>query len=173
LRQGQADIQLLNVTLSVPAVDYKTIHVTIVEGLVNASWFGVDQQELPDEILTMRGEKHPPLLNSLSVLQRGNNFTISKIFSPAELSDDVLSALYQRDTVQWVHKTHWKAYPQLAPLTQHTYTSPLLADNVYYVNSFEPVVSTMETESWSGWNVARLVAESWMLSPPVHPLFND
>lgn len=37
---------------------------------------------------------------------------------------------------------------------------PKLGDNLYYVNSFESVVSTMETEMISARNVSLLIAKS-------------
>lgn len=52
-------------------------------------------------------------------------------------------------------RTPIKAYPKLKPQK----TVPIiLSKNLFYVNSFESLISTMETEAISGKNVAKLVA---------------
>jgi len=57
--------------------------------------------------------------------------------------------------VGWVFRKEWDAYPQLPPTT--TFPPIRLDEGLYYVNAFEPFISTMETETIASRNVVDLL----------------
>ncbi|OAQ28197.1 hypothetical protein K457DRAFT_76707, partial [Linnemannia elongata AG-77] len=146
-----------------PKVDYRTIHATFVRGNVNPSYFYAptspvrsstpSAKDFPTHILSTNSRAE---FISLSIQARlSNGETITKIFSPEALSKDLLDRLYSNRT--WVKHKEWKAYPKLRPI-------PLAEEEevvpgVFYVNSFEPLISTMETETIAGKNIARLLRD--------------
>lgn len=94
-----------------------------------------------------------------------------KIFSPAEMThchikeflgvkeekvDDVDDAV-----VTWSHKKVWYSYPYLYPRV--TFEEIILdkEQTLFYTSGIESFISTMETSSLMGMNVAQLVVDSW------------
>ncbi|KAG0234654.1 hypothetical protein BGX31_004477 [Mortierella sp. GBA43] len=172
-----------------PKVNYRTIFATFVRGNVNPHYFNATSAEkFPAHILTTNGDAE---FTSLSIQTKlSNGETVTKIFSPHRLDDELLDRLYLKRT--WVKVKEWKAYPKLAPIQFNAESNPfeslyhndqdqVVLDNldkeqeqekleaawgeieivpgVYYVNAFEPLISTMETETIAGKNVARLVRD--------------
>ncbi|KAF9210865.1 hypothetical protein BGZ59_008830 [Podila verticillata] len=173
-----------------PKVNYRTIHATFVRGHVNPNYFHAASDKFPTHILTTNSDAE---FTSLSIqVKLSNGETVTKIFSPKVVEEDLLDRLYSNRT--WVKRKEWKAYPELAPIPE---LNPLLEDKlltaseihqyvlkqhlrkeeeaqkaaevawgqvevvpgVYYVNAFEPLISTMETETIAGKNVARLLRD--------------
>ncbi|KAJ1956154.1 hypothetical protein IWQ62_005368 [Dispira parvispora] len=83
--------------------------------------------------------------------------TITKIFSPQEMSDDSLGKLYSARF--WTYRHTWKAYPKLVPRELADFPPVVLDKGVFYPNSFEPFISTMETSMVSSANAAQLVVK--------------
>ncbi|KAG0056956.1 hypothetical protein BGZ83_002563 [Gryganskiella cystojenkinii] len=171
-----------------PKVSYRTIHATFVRGHVNPAYFNAASTEkFPSHILTTNADAE---FTSLSIqLKLSTGETVTKIFSPEPIQEELLDRLYTNRT--WVKHKAWKAYPELKPLdlvssTKSDYATQKDAfDNlgqnqqlvleqqqriaawgkievvpgVFYLNSFEPLISTMETETIAGKNVARLVRD--------------
>ncbi|KAF9149060.1 hypothetical protein BG015_009161 [Linnemannia schmuckeri] len=190
-----------------PKVDYRTIHATFVRGNVNPSYFYTptspvrsstpSAKDFPSHILSTNARAE---FTSLSIQARlSNGETITKIFSPKELSKDLLDRLYSNRT--WVKHKEWKAYPKLRPIplqkeengaepevvvegedgsgqtvfekkhaqkkqgldaqkkTLDAWGQVEVVPGVFYVNSFEPLISTMETETIAGKNIARLLRD--------------
>ncbi|RPB25540.1 putative prenylcysteine lyase [Terfezia boudieri ATCC MYA-4762] len=94
-----------------------------------------------------------------------------KIFSPAEMThshikeflgvkkgnvEDVDDAV-----VTWSHKKVWHSYPYLYPRV--TFEEIILdkEQTLFYTSGIESFISTMETSSLMGINVAQLVVDSW------------
>jgi len=77
-----------------------------------------------------------------------------KIFSKERVSDEWLDKIFM-GKVGWVHRKEWDAYPQLPPTT--TFPPVTLDEGLYYVNAFEPFISTMETETIASRNVVDLL----------------
>ena len=96
-----------------------------------------------------------PEFNSLSYhgLIREGEWAV-KIFSKQRMSDEWLNKVFS-GKVGWVHRKEWDAYPKLPPTT--SFPPVKLDDGFYYVNAFEPFISTMETETISSRNVVDLL----------------
>jgi len=76
-----------------------------------------------------------------------------KIFSKDHMSDEWLKTVFGQ--VGWVYRKEWDAYPKLPPTA--SFPPVKLDQGFYYVNSFEPFISTMETETISSRNVVDLL----------------
>ncbi|KAF9115235.1 hypothetical protein BGX27_008469 [Mortierella sp. AM989] len=177
----------------VPEVKYRAIYATFVRGHVNPAYFHATSAEnFPAHILTTNSDAE---FTSLSIQTKlSNGETVTKIFSPKPIQKELLDRLYSNRT--WVKSKTWKAYPHLEPLPSDV-DSDLLSDingkeqqeqvvlkkeseanwgkvevvpGVFYLNAFEPLISTMETETIAGKNVARLVRDRILGYCPVEKL---
>jgi hypothetical protein len=63
------------------------------------------------------------------------------------------------DGVTWRHDKVWHSYPLLFPRV--TFDAIRLADGLWYTGGVESFISTMETSSLMGMNVARLIVDEW------------
>ncbi|KAL8948937.1 MAG: hypothetical protein Q9222_004913 [Ikaeria aurantiellina] len=99
-----------------------------------------------------------------------------KIFSPAPLNNSYVTSLldvplssdqsadeYNRKSnklVTWMYEKRWDSYPYLPP--RMTFDDIRLDDDgLWYTSGIESFISTMETSSLMGMNVARLVVDGW------------
>ncbi|KAG2160140.1 FAD/NAD(P)-binding domain-containing protein [Suillus bovinus] len=76
-----------------------------------------------------------------------------KIFSEERVSDEWLETVF--GDVSWVYRKLWQAYPVLLPTSK--FPPVKLDQGFYYVNAFEPFISTMETETIASRNVVDLL----------------
>lgn len=101
--------------------------------------------------------RHKPTFNSLNYLKAlpasigarfgEGTFHVVKMFSSRSLEPEMLDALYGAGNVAKVVEKVWFAYPQLAPVRSQDDFAPVRPDEgLYYVNAFERLISTMETE---------------------------
>jgi len=96
-----------------------------------------------------------PEFNSMSYhgLVKDGEWAV-KIFSKERIEDAWLADMFN-GSVGWVHRKEWDAYPKLPPTT--TFPPVKLDKGFYYVNAFEPFISTMETETIASRNVVDLL----------------
>lgn len=99
-----------------------------------------------------------------------------KIFSPNRLTAGFLSELLNVETlckgenssiadipdhhISWYHERLWQSYPYLYPRV--TFEDIELAPKLWYTGGMESFVSTMETSSLAGMNVAGLIMSEWI-----------
>lgn len=83
-----------------------------------------------------------------------------KMFSPSALSSDTLGEIFGgEENVGKSWEKVWLAYPKLNPVEREEEWAPVRPDEgFYYVNGFERLISTMETE------VSCLALSSLLLS---------
>ncbi|TFK30726.1 hypothetical protein FA15DRAFT_690376 [Coprinopsis marcescibilis] len=153
-----------HIEAQIPAQPYVNLHVTLLATTSpspNPAYFGLEPgSKVPQVILTSRANARrggkAPDFNSLTYHGpiRDGEWSV-KIFSEEEITDEWLSEVFGAGKVGWVHRKQWKAYPKLPPTT--TFPPVKLDQGFYYVNSFEPFISTMETETISSRNVAELL----------------
>ncbi|KAG9004827.1 hypothetical protein FRB90_010689 [Tulasnella sp. 427] len=96
-----------------------------------------------------------PDFNSISyhrtIERNGREEHIWKVFSMEKKSDEWLEEVFGEGTLGWVYRKEWDSYPVLPPVTTFP---PLKADDgLWYVNSMESWISTMETETLSSRNI--------------------
>ncbi|GAA5796648.1 hypothetical protein HPULCUR_002021 [Helicostylum pulchrum] len=172
-----APLRFSDIVLSFPAQhykrDYHTVHVTLVSGHANPNYFGrSDIEKLPVFIVTTGyplaqnfpdGQAPFETFSVHRILENGE--TVVKIFSPNKPDEKQLDQLFLNRT--WTYYKEWQAFPQLYPVEDMDFPSFILKANeqdefgIVYPGSFENFVSTMETQTISGKNAARLLHEKW------------
>lgn len=95
-----------------------------------------------------------------------------KTFSPKPLRSSLMARLlgvplpgddlstFAKDDVSWLYEKAWHSYPYLHP--RATFDDPQLDWNLWYTSGIESFISTMETSSLMGQNVARLMVDDWL-----------
>ncbi|KAK0523988.1 hypothetical protein OC842_005969 [Tilletia horrida] len=111
----------------------------------------------------------PPLAANASGIRPEDDTSsdfLVKIFSPNQMPDERLQELFGKETIKWVYRKQWDAYPVLDPTRE--FPPVELDEGLYYVNSLEPMISTMETSTVSARNVVALLLEKWYGSDLLH-----
>ncbi|KAJ1924150.1 hypothetical protein IWQ60_005408 [Tieghemiomyces parasiticus] len=165
--------------LVTPPVTYRSIHVTIVAGVVNPLYFKARSfSQLPlaiystqdasatcpftslvvHEVLTFAQVLKiaaASLYTNRSAIEPTAFFTLTKVFSPEALTERQLARLY--GVRFWTYQTSYNAYPNLVPRDEGQFPPLTVDTQLYYPNAFEPFISTMETSMISSQNVANLL----------------
>ncbi|KAG9126281.1 hypothetical protein FRC07_004092, partial [Ceratobasidium sp. 392] len=163
----EIDAPELDLDKAFPPVNYVHLHVTLLSTTAEhpqASYFlpnAAPGTKVPQSILTTSAGGVEPEFSSLTyhetIQHNGQSKRIVKIFSKARVEDNWLEKVFGAGTVDWVFRKEWDAYPVLPPTT--TYPSINPAPGFYYVNAFEPFISTMETETIASLNVVDLLLQ--------------
>lgn len=176
--QGAADYKAVilaapfhssNITLppslsaQIPEQPYVHLHVTLLtttSPTPDPTYFSLPpSSDVPSMMLTtyegVRKGGEEPEFNSLSYLGlvRDAEWAV-KIFSKERITDEWLKKMFF-GKVGWVYRKEWDAYPKLPPTT--SFPPVKLDRGLYYVNAFEPFISTMETETIASRNVVDLL----------------
>ncbi|KAF8319809.1 FAD/NAD(P)-binding domain-containing protein [Clavulina sp. PMI_390] len=165
--------------LLTPPVEYVRLHVTLFTTIApqpDPAYFNLPASaRVPAFIATTHdGVRHnrkssvievpEPEFNSLNYLYQVKNVKehgidewAVKIFSKETITDEWLAKVFGEGKVTWVHRKEWDAYPKAKPTTEFP---PLkAAEGLWYVNAFEPFISTMETETLSSRNIVDNIFE--------------
>ncbi|KAI0050817.1 FAD/NAD(P)-binding domain-containing protein [Auriscalpium vulgare] len=162
----------------IPQQPYMTLHVTLLSTTApapNPAYFGLAPgAHVPGNIYSTPGvaRKLGDTLefNSISFLTKlrkegaekgtayvgesGKEEWIVKVFSPKAVSDEWLADLFMGQ-VGWVLRKEFQPYPALKP--SPSFPPVRLDRGLFYVNAFEPLLSTMETETIAARNVVDLL----------------
>ena len=164
--------------------------VTIVVGTFNPAYFGLENiSEVPEGIL-VPSEESSETIPKVPFFTMGKNdisssTSIVKFFSPQPISESVLNDIFTER--EQTHRHAWDlpgSYPYL-PVRDDDWKVPVeVEDGIYYVNAMERYVtsvgscvtlhpmqtfagskrswiSTMESETVAGRNVANLIWKKW------------
>jgi len=97
------------------------------------------------------------------VRPNGESEHVYKVFSPARFSDErvraIIGATDEKSDITWMYRHIWKSYPYEYPRV--TFEETKLAPGLWYTGGIESFISTMETSSLMGMNVAKLVVDAW------------
>ena len=166
-------------TSPIPSIPYVALYVTLFTSphRLNPHNFNLPSDtEVPKILLTTTAsDGSEPPYRSISTLRAITNpHTLEreylyKVFSPAPLDDDfLLSSLRQpyldhRD-ISWKFEKLWHSYPVEHPRTTFENTTYALGGGgkIWYTSAIEGFISTMETSSLMGMNVARLLVDEWL-----------
>lgn len=161
----QTGIKILNSRAAslIPPQAYVHLHVSFI--LTNVSSPSPSYFSLPPSTTISKaifatidtGSPARPAFNSLNYLRRlspaiGARFGegqwhVVKMFSRERLEDDLLREIFGEGNVGKAWRKEWEAYPVLEPVLKESDLAPVRLDQgLYYVNGFERLVSTMETE---------------------------
>ncbi|KAM0327236.1 hypothetical protein ACHAQA_006371 [Verticillium albo-atrum] len=186
-----------DVLKTIDNIPYTRLHVTIFCSpfLLSPLYFDLPADtKAPDTVLTTLGSEELPKPGSAGAGKAGfysistlraitNPKTLKeefvyKIFSPAELTSEFLSALLgvqvpdtfvseQKEAVEgetqvvepisWYYPHVFHSYPMEYP--RISFQEPALGNGLYYTSGIESFISTMETSALMGKNVARLIAD--------------
>jgi prenylcysteine oxidase / farnesylcysteine lyase len=126
-----------------------------VVGSLNRRYFRVAESAiLPNIILTEEG-RDIPFLGLRRVATTAEGRPVYRVLSAAPPNEKLLGKLF-KDRTQTATR-RWDAYPVLRPPLGHLLPFRLSA-GLYYVNSLEWAVSTMETEVIASRNVVNLLS---------------
>lgn len=95
---------------------------------------------------------------------------VYKIFSPAPVNGTFLARILgleapehgedlRDDDVSWIYRKVWDSYPYEYPRV--TFEELKLDDRLWYTSGIESFISTMETSSLMGMNIAKLMVQRW------------
>ncbi|EKM53071.1 uncharacterized protein PHACADRAFT_259228 [Phanerochaete carnosa HHB-10118-sp] len=172
------DLSLISAPV-IPPQPYVHLHVTLLStpnAHPRTRFFGLkDSDSVPTTILTtseavrQNPDAPPPEFNSISYHGKiltldglpantstdgGEEWSV-KIFSKQRLEDSWLRRAFGK--IGWVYRKEWDAYPVLPPASK--FPPIKLEQGLYYVNAFEPFISTMETETIAARNVVELLMQ--------------
>lgn len=168
-------------------IPYVTLHVTLFASphLLSPTAFNLPvTSSCPTVILTTLSSHNSSFIPffSISNLRSISNPThtpprreyVYKIFSPAPVTASFLAnilglhhtekdsiASIPKEDISWQYTKIWHSYPYLHP--RITFDDPQLdaAGRLWYTSGIEGFISTMETSSLMGMNVAKLVVDGW------------
>ncbi|KAJ7456623.1 Prenylcysteine lyase-domain-containing protein [Mycena latifolia] len=158
------NIQLpTEIASQIPPQPYIHLHVTLLTTTLSSipaqSFSLPSSTKIPSMLLTTfegaRNGGKEPEFNSLSYhgeISEGE--WVVKIFSKKRISEKWLSNMFD-GKIGWVLRKEWDAYPVLPPTS--SFPELKLASGFYYVNSFEPFISTMETETLASRNIVDML----------------
>ncbi|KAL9095465.1 MAG: hypothetical protein Q9165_002336 [Trypethelium subeluteriae] len=173
-------------------VPYVELYVTLFASphALSPAAFGLKPSEaVPQIILTTLQPDEKPGANphydakagffSISTLREAQNPNadpprteyIYKIFSPKPAQSDFIAQILgldphdvkdeiNKDHVTWIHRKVWNSYPYEYPRV--TFEELRLNRNLWYTSGIEGFISTMETSSLMGMNIARLIVDEWL-----------
>lgn len=170
-------------------IPYVTLHVTLFASphVLSPTAFNLPATSTcPSVILTTLSPHNSSSIPffSISTLRSISNPShtpprreyVYKIFSPAPVTASFLAnilglhtdekdsiASLPKEDVSWHYVKVWHSYPYLPPRV--TFDDPQLdaAGTLWYTSGIEGFISTMETSSLMGMNVAKLVVDGWEL----------
>ena len=173
------------------SIPYVELHVTLFASphLLSPAAFSLkDDAVVPQVILTTLQTDEKPGTNphyeskagffSISMLREARNPNSSpprteyiyKIFSPKPAGFDFIARILGLDIdgkdeisnndVTWIYRKIWYSYPYEYPRV--TFEELKLGQNLWYTSGIESFISTMETSSLMGMNIARLIVDEWL-----------
>lgn len=162
-------------------IPYVKLHVTLftTPHKLSQAYFGLPpDSSVPSMVLTTLPGPSPftSISRHRTILRNGISHGLYKIFSKQPITADLLSQLYAFDLdddlepsssissipaehISWSYEKIWNSYPVLLPRV--TFEEIKLDENLWYTSGIESFISTMETSSLMGMNVARLMIDGW------------
>ncbi|KAG9837973.1 putative prenylcysteine lyase, partial [Aureobasidium melanogenum] len=170
------------------SIPYVQLHVTLFTSkhkLSPRAFNLSSDKEVPQVVLTTLppGEHHgsnpkgvgSPGFFSISLLRpsmdtregRDELEYVYKVFSPAPLNETFMANILglpanraiSKADVSWMYRKVWNSYPYEYPRV--TFEELQLDDGLWYTAGIESFISTMETSSLMGKNIARLMVDAW------------
>jgi prenylcysteine oxidase/farnesylcysteine lyase len=139
--------------------EWQSVTETCVAGKLSAAFFGLNSRSnVPDLVLTTAESETPfsaitPVAMEASAPDSARS--IYKIASVRPLEDCLLNELFQ--SIDDISSVTWRAYPRMEPRVD---SIPFrLTRGIYYINSIEDIVSTLETQLLASRNAIRLMLQ--------------
>jgi prenylcysteine oxidase / farnesylcysteine lyase len=132
---------------------YRTIYRRAARGVFNPRYFGLENSSnLPGIVLTT---KDVDSITQYSIQKVGSDESLVTVSSVEPLNDEVFGGFFKNEGIT-VFDHCWKAaYPKFKPIAELPSTK--LDEHLYYLDSIEASVSSMETSAFSALNVVRML----------------
>ncbi len=149
-----ADINLEGFPMPSGETQYQKVYRRAVKGVFDPKYFGLENSTEPPNIVLTTKDAGP--ITHYSIQKTSNNESLVTVSSPEPLKDDVFGGMFKNESVTvWDHC--WKAaYPMFKPINK--FPSTQIDRGLFYLNSIEPSVSSMETSAFSALNTVRILA---------------
>ena len=171
-----SDIEIAPFPVNLPEpIRYVDLHVTLLTSPLRIRSLMphlIAEDDVPSTLLTTMPPPEssyvPPDYYSISTLRSVMNKQISpprleyvyKIFSPHPIDIPIDG----KTGVTWKYTKVWQSYPYLPPRTEFDELQLDGEDGMlWYTSGIESFISTMETSSLMGMNVAKLISQKWDL----------
>jgi len=163
-------------------IPYVHLQVTLLASkhLLNPLAFNLEAGDaVPQAILTTLPKQkahHSPDFLSISLLRQatkpnGETEYLYKIFSMEPPNSTFLGKIFglgelepndaiDDEDISWIYRKEWQSYPYEYPRV--TFEEIKLDEHFWYTSGIESFISTMETSSLMGMNVARLMVDEWI-----------
>ena len=157
-------------------IPYVNLQVTLFTSpsALDPQTFGLNANgKVPNTILTTISDSqhfHPDFF-SISTLRRVHNSMtgrreyLYKVFSLEPLEDEFFERFLllspDGSPITWRYDKLWQSYPYLSPRVTFEDIQRDKEGKVWYTSGIESFISTMETSSLMGMNVARLITDGW------------
>lgn len=156
-------------------IPYIQLHVTLFTSKtrISGAFFGVSSP--PEIILTTLPPTHLDggddipfksisLLRTLRNPRTGTQEYLYKIFSTTQYPSEhdilrLLQSSAEDNAITWIRRKTWLSYPVESPRV--TFEELRLDNGIWFTAGMESFISTMETNSLMGKNIARLMVDSW------------
>ncbi|KAJ1548183.1 hypothetical protein HK096_002390 [Nowakowskiella sp. JEL0078] len=148
-------------TSVIEPISYINLHVTVVVGSLSSTYFNLPVDKIPHTIMVPSYNRTSPF-TSFSIYHSANGTQVVKIFSLQKMKKASLSQIFTE--IQFLRRVVWDKpgpYPYLNVKGKEWKGQIEIADGLYYVNAMEGFLSTMETESVAGRNVANLILKRY------------
>ncbi|KAG2217085.1 hypothetical protein INT45_004074, partial [Circinella minor] len=173
------DVELPFTTVLPAQREYHTVHVTMIAGIPDPSYFNRTEDTVPTMIVTtgapltenFHGSEQPFTTFAIHKHLNDTGESIVKMFSSKPMSDKLLDQLFHNRS--WTLRKKWQAFPKLYPVVssekEEGWPSMILdgfnkeeeENGILYINAFESCISTMETELVASKNAVRFLREQW------------
>ncbi|AKH97640.1 prenylcysteine lyase family protein [Halanaeroarchaeum sulfurireducens] len=137
-----------------PERPYHTNHLSFVAGTLDTNYFGTES--IPDLVAAADDPDVPfTLLASMGSVE-GVPGTLYELETPTEPTKDLLSRLFTSYEV--VASKSWQGFPRFDPGIDRPPFE--LADQLYYPNAIESLMTSMEFSALAGRNTATLISDA-------------
>lgn len=152
---------------SIPAVHYRDLYVTIVSSKAKIDNELLNEElEAPETLMTtsVNSEDLPNDLEYFSMTVKNydseTNEYLYKLFTPEAVDKLFISKNFFNNLSDFeiVIQQYWNPYPYSKPTTEFPDFQIDIHGGIYYLNTMEQFISTMETSALAGANVAGLIA---------------
>ncbi|KAI9249711.1 Prenylcysteine lyase-domain-containing protein [Phascolomyces articulosus] len=165
-------------TISPAYRKFHTVHVTMIAGVPDPSYFGRIEKTVPTMIVSTGApltdhfdqSEQPFTTFAIHKYLEDTGESVVKMFSSKPMTDEQLDQLFHNRS--WTLRKEWEAFPKLSPITsseEDEWPSMVLngfdqgknENGMLYINAFESCISTMETETVASKNAVRYLREQW------------
>ncbi|KAH3675706.1 hypothetical protein WICPIJ_009293 [Wickerhamomyces pijperi] len=164
----QSNIEVnIDLKETLPGVQYRDLYVSLIRSKVKINNAALNQEiEAPENLLTtsINSDGLPNGVPYYSMTVKNYNTEtgeyIYKLFTPEAIDSQFILSNFFNDVQSFeiILQHYWNPYPYSTPLTEFPDFQIDVHGGLYYLNTMEQFISTMETSALAGANVAGLIS---------------